>query len=117
MEAAEQQLQQQNSTPKDAKEQQQLTPRPTDWGQDQQLADACKSTAETVRQLQQQHAAEIAALQRHAQLLAALVQPDPAPQPWAVNLRAEASKYFLTELETEPSGQPLTRVTLGPGLL
>lgn len=66
-----------------------------------------QNTAETVRQLQQQHAAETAALQRQIQLLAALAQPDPVPQPWVLNLRAEASKYFLTELETEPSGQAL----------
>jgi hypothetical protein len=42
LEEAEQQLQQQSSNPKDAQDQQQLTPRPTDWGQAQQLADACK---------------------------------------------------------------------------
>lgn len=42
LEEVEQQLQQQSSNPKDAQDQQQLTPRPTDWGQAQQLADACK---------------------------------------------------------------------------
>lgn len=60
-----------------------------------------QSTAETVRQLQQQHASQLADLQRQLQLLTAMAQPDPQPRPWQLNLRAEASKYFLTELEIE----------------
>lgn len=38
LEEAEQQLQQQNG----GQDQHQLTPRPSDWGPDQQLAEACK---------------------------------------------------------------------------
>jgi hypothetical protein len=30
-----------------------------------------------------------------------MAQPDPQPKAWQLNLRAEASKYFLTELEIE----------------
>lgn len=57
-----------------------------------------QSTSETVHQLLQQHSATVAALQRRLQLLSALAQPDPAPQPWHLNLRTEATHYFLTEL-------------------
>lgn len=91
LEEAEQQLQLQQP-------QQQLTPRPQDWGPAQALAETCNSTAEMVRQLQQQHAAEVAALQRQVQVLVALTQPDPIPKPWQLNLQQETSKYFLTEL-------------------
>lgn len=66
-----------------------------------------QSTAEAVRQLQQRHASETAALHRQLQLLSAFVSPDPAPQPWQLNLRTEASRYFLTELEVEPTDAQL----------
>jgi hypothetical protein len=58
-----------------------------------------------VRQLQQQHAAELAAAQRQLQLLEALTHPEPDPKPWQLNLRAETLRYFMTELEAEPSAQ------------
>lgn len=55
--------------------------------------------------MQQQHASQLADLQQQLQLLEALAQPDPCPKPWQLNLRAEASKYFLTELDTDPTAQ------------
>jgi len=58
-----------------------------------------------VQQLQQQHAAELAALQRQLQLLSALAQPESDPKPWQLNLRTEACRYFLTELEADPFAQ------------
>jgi hypothetical protein len=73
-----------------------------------------QSTAETVRQLQQQHAAELAAVQRQLQLLEALTHHDPDPKPWQLNLRAETLRYFMTELEAEPSAQGLTNPAAGP---
>lgn len=51
--------------------------------------------------MQQQHAADAALLQRHLLLLSALVQPEPSPKPWHLNLRTEALKYFITELDME----------------
>jgi hypothetical protein len=62
-----------------------------------------QSTAEAVRKLQQQHAAQLAGCQRQLQLLDALAQPEPCPKPWQLNLRTEACKYFLTELDTDPT--------------
>lgn len=62
-----------------------------------------QSTAETVRQLQQRHASQLAHCQRQLQLLTALAQPEPCPKPWQLNLRTEACKYFITELETDPT--------------
>lgn len=69
---------------------------------------------ETVRQLQQQHAAELAAAQRQLQLLEALTHPEPEPKPWQLNLRAETLRYFLTELEAEPSAQGSAGPAAGP---
>jgi hypothetical protein len=66
-----------------------------------------QSTAETVWQLQQQHAQQVAGLQRQVQVLAALALPEPAPKAWQLNLKADASKYFLTELDADPTAQAL----------
>lgn len=62
-----------------------------------------QSTAEAVKQLQQQHLETITALQRQLNLLIALNQPDPAPKPWILSLRTETSAYFITEGALNPS--------------
>ena len=83
-----------------------------------ELSDMLQTTAETVLRLQHQHAADVAALQHQLQLLAALTHPDPPPQPWQLNLRAEALKYFLTELDPEATpatqGDPAGLTSQGP---
>jgi hypothetical protein len=69
-----------------------------------------QATSETVKQLLQQHAATVAAMQRQLQLLQTASLPDPAPQPWQLNVRTEASSYFITEGALNPSDE-------GSGLL
>uniref|UniRef100_A0A383W2L2 Uncharacterized protein n=1 Tax=Tetradesmus obliquus TaxID=3088 RepID=A0A383W2L2_TETOB len=93
------------SSSTELQQQQQLTPRPTEWGDAQALAEKCKATSETVKQLLQQHAATVSAMKRQLQLLQAACLPDPAPQPWRLNVRTEASSYFITEGALNPSDE------------
>ncbi|WIA22349.1 hypothetical protein OEZ85_004661 [Tetradesmus obliquus] len=94
-----------SSSTEPQQQQQQLTPRPTEWGDAQALAEKCKATSETVKQLLQQHAATVSAMQRQLQLLQATSLPDPTPQPWRLNVRTEASSYFITEGALNPSDE------------
>ncbi|KAF6254813.1 hypothetical protein COO60DRAFT_282105 [Scenedesmus sp. NREL 46B-D3] len=86
-------------------QQQLLTPRPTEGVEAQALADSCKATCKTLEQLLQQHTATMSAMQRQLQLLQAASRPDTAPQPWRLNVRTEASSYFITEGALNPSDE------------
>jgi hypothetical protein len=74
---------------------------------DSTVASACRqqATSETVKQLLQQHAATVSAMQRQLHLLQASSLPDPAPQPWQLNVRTETSSYFITEGALNPSDE------------
>jgi hypothetical protein len=44
-------------------------------------------------------------MQRQLQILQAASLPEPAPQPWQLNVRTEASSYFITEGALNPSDE------------
>lgn len=68
-----------------------------------------QSTSETVHQVLQQHADQLTCLQQHNRILTALLEAEPAPQPWLLSLRADSSNYFITEgggFDSDKGAQP-----------